>query len=135
MADRGFHIRHPLLPRGATLNMPSFTHGKPLSKKAVARSRKIATVRIHVERAIRRMKTFRILSGIIPIRLRFQLDQIITVVCVLCNLQKKLAWEYVMNIKLMTILIKCQQIIMYVKDGKRWQYSQILWSFYSFWVG
>jgi hypothetical protein len=54
---------------------------------------------------------------------------------VLCNLQKKLAWEYVLNIKLMTILIKCQQIIIYVKDGKRWQYSQTLWSFYSFWVG
>jgi hypothetical protein len=68
-----------------------FTHGKRLSKKAATRSRKIATVCIHVERAIRRMKTFRILSGIIQIRLRFQLDQIIAIVCVLCNLQKKLA--------------------------------------------
>ena len=91
MADRGFNIRHLLLPKGATLNIPSFTHGNRLSKKAVKRSRKIATVRIHVERAIRRMKTFRILCGIIPIKLRFQLDQIITIVAVLCNLQNKLA--------------------------------------------
>ena len=91
MADRGFNIIHLLLPKGATLNIPSFSHGKRLSKKAVTRSMKIATVRIHVERAIRRMKTFRILSGVIPIRLRFQLDQIITIVSVLCNLQKRLA--------------------------------------------
>ena len=91
MADRGFNIRHLVLPKGATLNIPSFTYGKRLSTKAIKRSRKIARVRIHVERAIRRMKTFRILSGVIPIRLRFQLNQIITIVTVLCNLQDRLA--------------------------------------------
>ena len=85
MADRGFNIRHLVLPKGATLNIPSFTYGKRLKTKAIKRSRKLARVRIHVERAIRRMKTFRILSGVIPIRLRFQLNQIITIVTVLCN--------------------------------------------------
>jgi len=69
MADRGFNIRHLLLPKKATLNIPSFSHGKKLSVKAVRRSRNIATVRIHVERAIRRMKMFKILSGIIPLKL------------------------------------------------------------------
>ena len=91
MADRGFNIRHHVLPKGATLNIPSFTYGKRLSSKAIKRSRKIAQVRIHVERAIRRMKTFRILSGVIPIRFRFQLNQVITIVTVLCNLQERLA--------------------------------------------
>ena len=91
MADRGFNIRHLLLPKKATLNIPAFTHGKVLSHKAVRRSRKIASVRIHVERAIRRMKTFRILTGIIPLKFRFLLRQITTIVAVLCNFQPCLA--------------------------------------------
>ena len=90
MADRGFNIRHMLLPKHATLNIPAFSHGRQLSAKAVSRSRKIARVRIHVERAIARMKTFKIISGILPLRLRFQLNQIITIIIVLCNLQGRL---------------------------------------------
>ena len=91
MADRGFNIRHLLLPKKATLNIPAFSHGKCLSSKALKRSRSIASVRIHVERAIRRMKTFKILSGIIPLKYRFLLYQITTIVAVLCNLQPCLA--------------------------------------------
>lgn len=91
MADRGFNIRHLLLKKKATLNIPAFTHGKNLSLKALKRSRKIASVRIHVERAIRRMKTFKILNGTISLKLRFSLNQITRIVAVLCNLQKDLA--------------------------------------------
>ena len=93
MADRGFNIRHLLLPKKATLNIPSFSHGKALSLKAVQRSRKIATVRIDVERAIRRMKTFKIVSGVVPLKLRYSLNQITVIVAVLCrpNLQDRLA--------------------------------------------
>ena len=36
MTDRGFNIRHLLLPKRATLNNPAFTHGKCLSSKAVS---------------------------------------------------------------------------------------------------
>ena len=91
MADRGFNIRHLLLPKGATLNIPAFSYGKTLSSKAVKRSRKIASVRIHVERAIGRMKTFRILSGTIPLRTRFLLNQLVTIVAALSNLHCRLA--------------------------------------------
>jgi len=91
VADRGFNIRHLLLPKKATLNIPSFSHGKALSLKTVQRSRKIATVRIHVERAIRRMKTFKIVSGVVPLKLRYSLNQITVIVAVLCNLQDRLA--------------------------------------------
>jgi len=91
MADRGFNIRHLLLPKKATLNVPAFSHGKSLSQKAVRSSRKIAAVRIHVERAIRRMKSFKILTGVIPLKLRFTLNQIILIIAVLCNFQKRLA--------------------------------------------
>lgn len=91
MADRGFNIRHLLLPKKATLNIPAFTHGKVLSSKALKRSRSIARVRIHVERAIGRMKTFKILSGIIPLKFRHVLFQITKIVAVLCNFQQSLA--------------------------------------------
>lgn len=90
MADRGFNIRHLLLPKKATLNIPAFSHGKNLSSKAIKKSRKIASVRIHVERAIRRMKIFKILNGIIPLKLRYLLNQILKIVVVLCNLQGRL---------------------------------------------
>lgn len=90
MADRGFNIRDLLLPKKATLNMPSFSHGKQLTQKAVQKSRKIASVRVHVERAIGRIKSFRLVRGVISLKVRFILNQILTIICVLCNLQKRL---------------------------------------------
>ncbi|GFN74771.1 hypothetical protein PoB_000127700 [Plakobranchus ocellatus] len=90
MADRNFNIRHMLLQRKATLNIPSFTRGKRLSLSAFKRSRKVASVRVSVERAIRRMKTFRILSGLITLRLRRSLSQITRIIAFLCNLQRPL---------------------------------------------
>jgi hypothetical protein len=89
-ADRGFNIRDLLLPKKATLNMPSFSHGKQLTQKAVQKSRKIASVRVHVERAIGRIKSFRLVRGVISLKVRFILNQILTIICVLCNLQKRL---------------------------------------------
>ena len=73
MAVRGFNIRHMLLHRRATLNITAFSHGKTLSKKAVCKLRKNASVRIHVERAMRRMKTLKNLSETNPIKLRYLL--------------------------------------------------------------
>ena len=90
MADRDFNIRHLMLERKAPLNIPAFSKGSNLSMKAFKRSRRIASVRIDVERAIRRMKCFKILSGIIPLKLRLCLDQILKVVSVLSNLDKSL---------------------------------------------
>ena len=78
------------LPKKCTLNIPAFSHGKALGAKALRQSRKIASIRIHVERAIHRIKTFKVLNGIIPLKLRYLLDQIVTIVAVLCNLQERL---------------------------------------------
>ncbi|XP_069101481.1 uncharacterized protein [Argopecten irradians] len=54
MADRGFLIRDLLAKRYATLNIPPFALGHQLSNRAVTRTRRIASARIHVERAIGR---------------------------------------------------------------------------------
>ena len=49
----------------------------------------LANVRIHVERAIRRLKGFKILSNVIPGRVR-NVDDIVSICAGLCNLQPQL---------------------------------------------
>ncbi|KAK2193200.1 hypothetical protein NP493_14g07075 [Ridgeia piscesae] len=59
LADRGFLIGEDLAARGATLVIPDFTRGKKqLSAREVERSRKIARVRIHVQRLMERLNFF-----------------------------------------------------------------------------
>ena len=53
MADKGFDlISYELFIRGCKLNIPPFVRGGCLSKTEVTNTRKIASLRIHVERAI-----------------------------------------------------------------------------------
>lgn len=53
LADRGFTVHESVLCRQANLNIPAFTKGKDqLDPADVEQTRKIATVRIHVERII-----------------------------------------------------------------------------------
>lgn len=60
MADRGFLIQEDILARNCYLVIPSFTRGKTqLSQKQVEVSRQMSRLRIHVERAIQRLKTFK----------------------------------------------------------------------------
>ena len=80
MADRGFTIKDLLAAVGADLNLPPFLRGKKqLSAEEVAEGRSIASLRIHVERAIGRMKHYRILTGTIRLKMSRVLDQIVTV--------------------------------------------------------
>ena len=65
MADRGFDIQHLLAPKKAILNIPPFMAGKEqLTVEEEAETRRIASVRIHVERAIERIKNYHILQGV-----------------------------------------------------------------------
>ena len=66
MTDKGFTIRDLLHKINVDLNIPAFLKEKQFSAN-VDKSRKIASVRIHVERAIGRIKIFQILKGMIPI--------------------------------------------------------------------
>ena len=99
LADRGFDITEALACYGANLAIPPFTKGKPqLSCREVETARELSRVRIHVERAIGRVKNYKLLQATLPITLvknpRDQgycvIDKILFVCCALCNLQPPL---------------------------------------------
>ena len=89
MTDKGFQIETELLfkycnlaaPPGARLKL-QFTHGEAMKTKT------IANLRLHVERAIRRIKTFQILSKLnLPVTMFHHLNDIVRSCAALCNLQ------------------------------------------------
>ena len=80
MADRGFTIKDMLREIGVKLNIPPFMEGRQqLPREEVEKGRCIASVRIHVERAIGRIKTFLILKETLPITLARLSNQIVFV--------------------------------------------------------
>ena len=86
LADKGFVI-HDLMPHGISLNLPPFLAGKKQFTEEEARfCKKIATCRIHVERAIERMRNYKIL-GLITANLRPYVDTLVQVCGVLVNFQ------------------------------------------------
>ena len=88
-ADRGFLIAEEVATREAVLEIPSFTRGKSqMPAKDVDESRRVAQVRIYVERVIGRLKTFKILNSTIPISQVDLLNDVMIVVSALVNLNK-----------------------------------------------
>lgn len=69
MADKGFDIQDDLAPIGVKLNAPPFLHGKPqLDSTELVETRRIASLRIHVERCMERIKTIIFLMVLCPCR-------------------------------------------------------------------
>ena len=85
MADKGFTIRDMLEEIHIELNIPAFLNKKQFTPEAIARGRKIASVRIHVECAIGRIKTFQILKETIPISMAQLANQIVFICAFLTN--------------------------------------------------
>ena len=76
MADRGFEIENDL-PPGVSLNIPPFLGEQAqFSKEDEIKTRRIAKHRIHVERAIQRIKSFRILKHDLQISIAADLNKI-----------------------------------------------------------
>ena len=70
MADKGFMIWDLLTFKKLRLVSPAYSRGPCLSVKGTTHSRRVASLRTHVERNILRLKQFRILSGVIPLLLK-----------------------------------------------------------------
>ena len=91
MADRGFTIKDMLKQLNIELNIPPFLEGRQqLPLQEIEKGRKIASLRIHVERAIGRIKTFTILRETIPLSLAQLTNQIVCVCAFLSNFQPAL---------------------------------------------
>ena len=76
MADRGFDIADDM-PAGVGLNIPPFLNGaSQLSLNAENETRKVAALRVHVERAIQRIKCFRIIKNVFPLKMSSDLNKI-----------------------------------------------------------
>ena len=91
MADRGFTILEDLIVRNATLHIPPGKRRKEqFSKLQVKKTKEVANLRIFVEQAIRRLKTFRLIKHELQISLLSNVDAIIIVCAAICNLYKPL---------------------------------------------
>jgi len=85
VVDRGFEI-DDLVPPGVRVNMPPFLGQRDqMTAEETEKRMSIASVRIHVERAIQRIKTFHILDGVFPNTLAPSISQIFTVCALLTN--------------------------------------------------
>ena len=91
MADRGFKIKTDLAARQCTLAVPpSAAKGVQMIAKDVQMTSRIANVRIHVERAIKRFKEYNIFSSHLPLQLAPVYSDMIIICAALTNLKPPL---------------------------------------------
>ena len=88
MADKGFNIDDLLTEKGVKLNLPPYlSNQSQFSVEQVKETKKIAKVRIHVERQIRRLKEFHFFERSVPLSSLGTVNQMYTVACLLLNFQ------------------------------------------------
>ncbi|XP_066925569.1 uncharacterized protein [Clytia hemisphaerica] len=93
MADRGFQIQEELMLKYCKLTVPPGARSKSQMTAEAKKTKEVANLRIHVERAINRIKTFRILKTVMPITMLHHCDDIVKVCSALCNLKPFLVIE------------------------------------------
>lgn len=82
MADNSFIAQHVLDNYGVIVQTPEKLSGKKrFTPEQDIHSRKNSQLRVHVERAKRRVKVFRILKGNLPIRYVHQISKLCKVCC------------------------------------------------------
>ena len=87
LADRGFTINDVLVQRQVSIDIPPASSGvTQMTKQNVLKTKRIASKRIHVERAIGRLKHFTILKQTLPVTFMPLVDDIVVVCAALCNL-------------------------------------------------
>ena len=89
MVDKGFTIEDLLRPLGCSLVIPPFltANRSQFTKEETEQTQTIARLRVHVERAIRRIKEYHLFDGTLPISLAGSVNQLWTVCCILTNFQ------------------------------------------------
>lgn len=89
--DRGFNVQDVFLSRKVKVVGPLFkSKTGQFSKEQVFKSKDVAKARIHVERAIGRLKEFDLLKNELPISLFDLSDDIWTIAGAISNIQPPL---------------------------------------------
>ena len=88
MADNSFQIKKELMLKIYTLNVQPGARVKAQMTTTECKTTKdVANLRIHVELAINRIKTFRILKSILPITILHNIDDIVKISAALRSLK------------------------------------------------
>ena len=91
MADRGFQIKEDLLHYFCSLSIPPGARTKDqMPPGDCEKTKDVANLRIHVERAINRIKDFKILKSTMPLTVVPLADDIVRTCAALCNIQSYL---------------------------------------------
>jgi len=86
MADKGFLIQDILTPLGVCLNLPPLLRSdSQMASEDVILTKKIAQLRVHVERAIGRVKNFHISQNVLPATMWDTINQVVYICCMLTN--------------------------------------------------
>ena len=97
MADRGFQIKKELMLNYCSLSVPPGARVKSqMTTTECKRTKDVANIRIHVERAINHIKTYRIFKSVLPITMLHHADDnhaddIVRTCAALCNLKPPLS--------------------------------------------
>lgn len=88
MADKGFDIGNMLQEYNVELNIPPFLENQgQFSTQDVQKTKTIASLRIHVERAIRRVKEYHFFDSDVPLSTLGSVNQLFSIACLLTNFQ------------------------------------------------
>ena len=97
MADKGFNIQDLLALCETKLLAPPLMRKGNLSARMSTVTHRIANVRVHVERMIRKLKCFTILKGPLPLTMKPYVDAVITVCAALVNLRPNVIQDHEYN--------------------------------------
>ncbi|XP_068761975.1 uncharacterized protein [Montipora capricornis] len=92
LADKGFEIHDLIALRGGSLYIPPkrFSATEQFTESQCFETMSIANVRIHVERAIKLIKTWHIFNQVLPLSTYGSINQIWTVCALLVNFQNRI---------------------------------------------
>jgi hypothetical protein len=94
MADKGFNVQDLFATNDVTVNIPTFFKKKNrMSGRQVLADRKISSKRVHIERIIGLMKTYKILTAPMQSSETRLASHIINVCAMLCNFRKRIVSE------------------------------------------
>ena len=86
LADKGFtKLQEDFTPHGVQITTPHFLYNKQFEVDERALNKRVSNLRCHVERAIGRVKNFKILSHEMPIAQLCNAEQIHYVCCFLTS--------------------------------------------------